>query len=303
MSEGFFAKLLSGVKAGKRCRVVIPQAADEACAFAISRAMEDRLVSPICIGDETEIGKMYPPETKIIAQNDRERACKLAVSMIRNGEADILMKGNVSTSTILKAVLHSQDGIKKNSLLSHVSFFEIPGSPGMKLMTDAAINIAPGDDQYEQIMENSIEAYSLFGGPTPKVALLSANEKVSVKVPSTIMAKTLSDKWRHRTEAVVEGPISMDLSVSSHSARAKKYHGKIQGDADIFIVPRIETGGIFYKTFQYFVGADMAGVVFGAKCPIVLTSRSDNNNTKFFSLLLGVTLWLKQNQKTQALTP
>jgi phosphate butyryltransferase len=300
MTESFFAGLSGRVKAGSVCRVAIPIAQDEACAYAVSRAAAEGLIKPILIGDPTEIRRMYGTaavsnQALIIDSGDQESACRQAVAMVRDGEADILMKGNVSTGKLLKAVLNSQDGIKKNPLLSHVCFFEIPGHDGLKVLTDAAINIAPDLGQYEQITDNAIEAYSLFGHACPKVALLSANEKVSEKVPSTVLAKALAEKHKGRSSAVIEGPISLDLSVSEFSVNVKNYQGRIRGDADIFVVPRIETGNVFYKALQYFTAAQMAGVVYGARCPVVLTSRSDRNDTKFFSLLLGMVLWQKQS--------
>ena len=302
MDERFFSGLSARVKSGKLCRTAIPIAQDEACAYAVSRAAADGLIQPVLIGDPTEIRRLYGStldhgNALIMAENDPEKACRQAVAMIRDGSADILMKGNVSTSKLLKAVLNSQDGIKKNPLLSHLCFFEAPGHQGLKVLTDAAINIAPSAEQYKQIAENALEAYSLFGHACPKVALLSANEKVSEKIPSTMLARNLAEYWKDRPDVTAEGPISLDLSVSEFSVKVKKYQGRIQGNADIFVVPRIEVGNVFYKALQYFTPAQMAGVVYGARCPVVLTSRSDSNDTKFFSLLLGMILWQKQMEK------
>jgi phosphate butyryltransferase len=303
MERTFFGNLGKDLDTGSKCRVAIPLAQDEACAYAVSRAMAAGIISPILIGNLTEIRALYGEaltrgHAELIEETNADAACKTAVQLVRDGKADIMMKGLVPTSTILKAVLHSQDGIKKNPLLSHICFFELPGKPGMKLLTDAAINIAPDGETLARIVENAVEAAQPFLTHVPKVALLAANEKVSEKVPSTSMAKHVVGLLKSRTDMVVEGPISLDLAASPESVRIKKYEGAIQGDADIFVAPRIEVGNVFYKSLQYFANAQMAGIVYGAKCPVVLTSRSDSNDTKYFSLVLGMTLWQRQNRQT-----
>ena len=293
--ESFFQTISRKTGSGGKCRVAIPLAQDKACAYAVSRALEAGMIVPVLIGKGKEIEAMYGAclrgnESVIIEEADAEKACKTAVRMVREGTADIVMKGLVPTSVLLKAVLNSQEGIKKNPLLSHLCYFELPGKPGMKILSDAAINIAPDAETLARIVENAVESFSLFSKNVPKVALLAANEKVSDKVPSTGLAKETADLLKDRRDIIVEGPISLDLAVSPESGKIKKYGGRIQGDADIFIVPRIEVGNVFYKSLQYFAGASMAGVVYGARCPVVLTSRSDSNDTKFYSLGLGVTM-------------
>ena len=227
----------------------------------------------------------------IIEELDASQACRKAVAVVREGQADLLMKGMVPTSTVLKAVLNSQTGLKKNPLLSHLTFFERKDQPGIRILTDAAINIAPDVEALARIVENAVEAFRLFVNRPPKVAMLAAIEKTSEKVPSTIAAKAVAEQFAGRKDLIVEGPISLDLAVSEDSARIKKYDGTIHGDADILVVPRIETGNVLYKSLQYYAQVPMGGVVYGARCPVVLTSRSDSNETKFASLLLGVLLW------------
>ena len=313
MAEGFFNNLVNRLGEGKKCRVAIPFAHDEACAYAVCRGMETGRLSPILIGNSDEIKTMYGSCTnngdlRVIEESSPDAACASAVSMIRSGDADIIMKGNVSTSTLLKKVLNSTTGIKRNPLLSHLCFFELPKYPGVKIITDAAINIAPDMEDLARIAENAVEAFSLLcagdgeffeGVPAglPKVALLSANEKVTDKVPSTGLAQKVAEILAAGRKCVVSGPISLDLAINPDSVRIKKYTGAIKGDADIFVVPRIEVGNIFYKSLQYFTESQMAGLVYGAKCPVVLTSRSDSGDTKFFSLILGMVLGLKFLEK------
>lgn len=293
--NGFFKDLPELARGKRPMRVAIPLAEDEACAYAVTEGLKTGLVEARLIGNPVKIRELYGDAANhkavtIIEEPDATAACKKAVAMVREGQADLLMKGLVPTSSILKAVLSSSDGLKKNPLLSHLCFFERKDEPGLKILTDAAINIAPDADTLEKIVRNAIEAFRAFYPRVPKVALLSANEKVSDKVPSTLLAQAVVAKFPNLDEAIVEGPISLDLSVSPESARIKKYQGKIRGDADILIAPRIETANVLYKSLQYFADASMGGVVYGARCPVVLTSRSDSNATKFASLLLGLAL-------------
>lgn len=297
MNDSFFGRLAGDLDPKRICRVAVPFAHDEAVAYAICEAVRMGVVAPILIGDRAKIGEMYGATAShssvtIVSEADPQKACQTAVNLVRTGDADILMKGLVPTGTILKTVLNSQQGIKKNPVLSHLTFFEVPGQAGLKILTDVALNIAPDAEMLAKEIENAVEAFRIFGqGRTPRVALLAANEKVSEKVTSTVVADQVSKALAHREDMLVEGPISLDLACSLESCHIKKYKGRIQGDADIFVVPRIETGNVFYKSLQYFVRAPMGGLIFGAKCPIVLTSRADDNATKLNSLLLAVRLW------------
>lgn len=297
MNESFFGRLAGDLDPKRGCRVAVPFAHDEAVAYAICEAVRMGVCAPILIGDRHGIEEMYGAvashaSVKIVPEADAQKACQAAVDMVRNGEADILMKGLVPTATILKTVLNSQRGIKKNPVLSHLTFFEIPKTPGLRILTDVALNIAPDAEMLAKEIVNAVEAFRLFGSDrAPRVALLAANEKVSEKVTSTVVADQVAKALAHRDDMIVEGPISLDLACSAESCHIKKYKGRIRGDADIYVVPRIETGNVFYKSLQYFARAPMGGLIYGAKCPIVLTSRADDNATKLNSLLLAVRLW------------
>lgn len=297
MNDSFFGRLAGNLDSKRICRVAIPFAHDEAVAYAVCEAVRMGVAAPVLIGDRAKIEEMYGAAAShksvtIVSETDPQKACQTAVNLIRNGEADILMKGLVPTGTILKTVLNSKTGIKKNPVLSHLTFFEIPGRAGLKILTDAALNISPDAEMLASEIENASEAFRAMGGNRPpRVALLAANEKISEKMPSTIVADQVKKALAHRDDMIVEGPISVDLACSPDSCRIKKYKGRIQGDADIFVVPRIETGNVFYKSLQYFAHASMGGLIFGAKCPVVLTSRADDNATKLNSLLLAMRLW------------
>jgi len=297
MDTTFFGRMAGDLDRKRSCRVAVPFAQDEAVAYAICEAVRMGVGAAILIGDHDKIVQMYGDVAKnkavtIVSETDPVQACQKATQLIRAGEADILMKGLVPTGTILKAVLNSQHGIKKNSLLSHLTFFELPSQPGLKILTDVALNIVPDAEMLVKIVENAVEAFRIFVSDRPaRVALLAANEKVSPKVLSTVLADQVAKALAHREEMIVEGPVSIDLACSPESCRIKKYKGRIQGNADLFVVPRIETGNVFYKSLQYFAHAPMGGLIYGARCPMVLTSRADDNATKLNSLLLAMSLW------------
>jgi phosphate butyryltransferase len=296
MSESFFAQLEKKIDTRTKCRVSIPLANDEACAYAVCRGINSGILKATLIGNPEKIRLMYgeisdSPDVSIIDIRDEKSACAKAVEEVKEGRSNILMKGLVSTSTILKAVLNSQTGIKKNPLLSHLCFFELPDKPGVKILTDAAMCISPDAETLLMEIENAREAFCAFEKRSPNVALLSANEKISDKIPSTKLAEAVLSMVSTRKDMVVEGPMSFDLALNEESVRIKKYKGKIQGNADIFVVPRIDTGNALYKSLQYYVKASMGGMLYGARCPVVLTSRADSNDTKYNSLLLGISVW------------
>ncbi|MDD3148359.1 MAG: phosphate acyltransferase [Candidatus Riflebacteria bacterium] len=298
MSENFFSRLVSSLGEQRKCRVAIPLANDEACAYAVCQAVKTGILSATLIGDPEQIRSMYGDvagheQVTLLNETDEKAACAKAVSEVREGRCDILMKGMVATSSLLKAVLNSTTGLRKNPILSHLTFFEFPGKPGLKILTDAAMCIAPDAETLVKEIENACEAFASFESSRPLVALLAANEKISDKMPSTRLAEQVAAMLKNNEGMVVEGPISFDLAVSEDSAKIKKYQGKIQGNADIFVVPRLDTGNAFYKSLQYYVKAPMGGLLYGARCPVVLTSRADDNATKFNSLLLGIAIWQK----------
>ena len=291
MKDTFFSSLVASLDKKNKCRVAIPLANDDACAYAVCQAVKTGILSATLIGDPAQIRLMYGDvatheHVKIIDERDEKTACAKAVAEVREGRCDILMKGLVATSSLLKAVLNSNTGLRKNPILSHLTFFQFPDRTGLKILTDAAMCIAPDAETLEKEIENAREAFAGFETRVPKIALLAANEKVSEKMPSTTLAQKVATALAPRKDMIVEGPISFDLAVSQESAAIKKYQGKIQGDADIFVVPRLDTGNAFYKSLQYYVKAPMGGLLYGARCPVVLTSRADDNATKFNSLKL-----------------
>ncbi|HNW36904.1 MAG TPA: phosphate acyltransferase, partial [Candidatus Ozemobacteraceae bacterium] len=214
MDTTFFGRLAGDLDRKRTCRIAVPFAQDEAVAYAICEAVRMGAGAATLVGDREKIVHLYGDiatnkMVTIVSESDPVKACQRATQFIRDGEADILMKGLVPTGTILKAVLNSQHGIKKNPLLSHLAFFELPSQPGLKILTDAALNIAPDAEMLVKIVENAVEAFRIFVSDRPaRVALLAANEKVSQKLPSTVAADQVAKALATREEMIVEGPIS-----------------------------------------------------------------------------------------------
>lgn len=213
-----------------------------------------------------------------------EDSVKNAVQSIVDGHAQVLMKGMVQTRTMLKEVLVKENGLRDKNVLSHVALVNLPQYERNILLTDAAMNIAPTTEQLIQIVENAIQVAHRTGISQPKIALLSSAEKYNRKMPSSVLAKEVMDHFTDRNDAIIYGPISLDLAISKEAAEHKRFDAPIKGDADILVVPTIDVGNTLYKAFTIIGDAVIGGVIVGAKIPIVLTSRSDDNESKLFAL-------------------
>jgi len=207
----------------------------------------------------------------------------------------IVMKGLVSTSIVLKAILDKEIGLRTGNVLSHVAVFEIEGYDRLFIITDAAMNIAPDLQQKAQIIENSVQVAKALDMDLPKVALICAVEKVNSKMQATLDAEELV-KMEHEgkiTDCELGGPFALDNAISIEAAKHKGIDDPIAGNADILMVPYIEAGNVLYKSIVYFAKARNAGIVVGAKAPIVLTSRADSHEAKLNSIALGVLMTSK----------
>lgn len=285
----------------KKSRVVVPMAADEAVAEALSKALDKGLVSTaILVGNSNEIkdifGKTAEDERiKIIEASSDEEALLLSCNEIKGSNADILMKGMCQSLDLIRAVVRNLE----QGFLSHLTCFSLPNKEEACILTDAAVNISPTEEVLSKEIQNARELFEAVsealgdkngGEKEVKVALLAANEKVSDKMPSTKLAELVAEKHKKESGLVVEGPLSFDLALSPHSAQIKKYKGRIQGNANILVAPRIETANALYKSLAHYIHADMGGVLYGACCPVVHPSRADSTETKYNSLLLALTL-------------
>lgn len=249
---------------------------------------------PVLVGEKEkieEIAKYFNINISnfdIIDEKDETEKAKKAVLLVKDGKASFLMKGLIPTATLLKAVLDNETGIKGKGLLSHVMVYEIPKYHKLLFLTDGGMNINPTLEEKVQILNNAINVAEAIGIKNPKTACLSAVEVVNPKMPSTIDAfkiKEMNQKGEIR--GIVDGPLAFDLAISKEAALHKGVNSEVAGDADILLVPFIEVGNGIGKSLTYFAGASSAGIVVGAKVPIVLVSRADSHEDKFNSIALA----------------
>ncbi len=286
--------LKSVVDGRSKRRIVVASAADKHSLGAVVNAAKDGIIEPVLIGDESEIKRLLkeesaPGDYTIIDEPDPSKAVRLAVQMVSSNEADVLMKGNVGTSTLLKAVLNKEWGLRTGQLLSHIALFEVSAYHKLIAVTDVALNIAPTLQDKIGIINNSVGCLNRLGNLNPKVALLGAVEMVNENMEATLDAALLS-KMNQRGQianCTIDGPLAFDNAVSRESAEHKNINSDVAGDADILIMPDIEAGNVLYKSLVFFARASVASVILGAAAPIVLTSRSDSGQTKYDSILFA----------------
>ncbi len=281
-------------------RLVVACAENDAVMEAVSKAREFGLKKIILVGSQEKIEKIARGQKidlhqfEVIHEADKVRSAAKAVSLIKDDKADMIMKGFVESAVFLKAVLNKDMGINLGSIISHVSVIESPHYHKLMLLSDGAIIIAPDINDKKAIIKNAVNLARNIGIETPKAALLAAIEMVNPeKMPCTVDAAVLTQMNR-RGEfpgCVIDGPLAFDNVVSAHSIKVKKINSPVAGDADILIVPSIETGNILYKALMYMGGAKSAGLVVGTRVPVILTSRADSPETKFASIALGILSW------------
>lgn len=279
--------------------VAIASAADREVLEAVSIASEKGIASFMLFADERHISELiktnFPwlldhEKISIHHAEDDNQAAKLSVKAVSSGRAHVLMKGNLATSTILKAVLNSEYGLRSGKILSHVAAFEVAGYDRLLFVTDAAMNIAPDLEEKAQIIRNAVATAHACGVTIPIVAPLAAVETVNpAMIPTTDAASLVVMNRRGQiTGCVVDGPLALDNAVSVKAATQKGIMGETAGKADILVVPNIEAGNILYKSLMYFANAKVGAIIQGAKAPIVLTSRADSAESKLYSLALAI---------------
>lgn len=225
-----------------------------------------------------------------IVKEDPAEAAAEAVRLVKEGEANILMKGLLQTATIMKAVLNKEKGLRTGNALSHACVFEVPNWHKLLFISDIAMNIAPDAARKAAIVRNQVAMAQALGVAKPKVAVLAAVETVNPDMPATVDARQLQEMAERGElgDCLVQGPLALDLAVSPESGQTKGVTGPVVGDADILIAPDIEAGNILYKGLVYLAKARPAGIIMGAKCPIVLLSRGDSADAKLMSIALAV---------------
>ena len=250
------------------------------------------LIEPVLVGPEDKIravakaAKVELSPYRVVNTEHSHASAVSAVALVRSGEVEALMKGSLHTDELMSAVVSSATGLRTHRRISHVFLMDVPTYAHALAITDAAINIAPTLEDKIHIVQNAIDLAHALGLAEPKVAILSAVETVNPKLPSTLDAAALC-KMADRgqiTGAVLDGPLAFDNAISEQAARTKKISSAVAGKADILLVPDLEAGNMLAKQLQYLAGADAAGIVLGARVPIVLTSRADSVRTRLASI-------------------
>jgi len=291
-----FADVLKKAKHYGPKKIAVASAAATDVLKAVEAARSEGLVETILVGNKNKIIEIASnmgidiANHEIIDKSDKNEIAKCAVELVRNKKASMVMKGMMGTARLLKAVLNKEYGLRNNQMLSHVYTLEIKNYNRLLTITDGAMNIAPDLMQKAQIIQNAIYYAHSLGIKKPKVAVVGALELVNPDMPATIDAACLS-KMSERGQIVggiVDGPLGFDNAISKIAAEHKGINSPISGEVDIILVPNIESGNIFAKSLVYLAKAVPTGLLLGTKAPVVLVSRSDNAQSKLYSIALGV---------------
>jgi len=294
-----YSNLGESVSAARRCggaRIAVVAAHDPDALQALKLAQELGLGDAILVGNAKkicanceEIGFALT-KGQIIDEPDDVAAARRAMAPIREAKADLVMKGKISTASLVRAVLDRDSGLRAGRLLSQVIVFEIPGFDRLMLMSDAAINIAPTLSDKADICRNAISVAHAIGIERPNVALLCALEMINPDMPATVDAAALTLKNRRGQidGAFLEGPVALDAPLNRFAAECKGIDSPIVENTDIFIAPNIEAANILYRAILYFAKGDSGGLVLGARVPLILLSRAESPETKIRSISLGI---------------
>lgn len=282
-----------------KMKLVVVSAEEENVLIAVDDAFKNGIIMPILIGDVIKINELINKlgidisEYEIISVDSFEKSAEIAVKMVRNGEADFILKGLLDTAVLLKQILNKEYGLTTGKQLSHVMIYEVPSYEKLLFLTDGGMVTYPDVKVKKDLILNAVEVTKALGYTETKVACLAAKEKVNAKMISTVEAGQLKDMYLNgefEDGVIVEGPIALDLAVSKESALIKKYESPVAGDADVLLAPNIEMGNGIGKSIILFGNGVSAGVIMGATSPVVLVSRSDSYHSKYYSILLGAVI-------------
>ncbi len=293
-----FDQLLAEAKHLGPKRIAIAGAEEHEVLLAAQDATKEGFVKCTLVGS---LDKMYRTAEEhgislygmsLLDEPDSKKTIRRVVALAREDAVDIVMKGSVSTGSLLSAVLNKDIGLRTGNLLSHVGVFEVPGYDRFIFITDGGVNISPTVDQKLDIIRNAVELAHRLGMDEPRVALLAGSEMLSPHIPASLdalaLAKMAGQGWVEG--ALVDGPLALDTAVSPKAAEIAGVGGAVAGRADILVVPDVDTGNLVAKVITFFVRGRMAGVVMGAKVPLVISSRADLHEVKLVSMALGVVL-------------
>jgi phosphate butyryltransferase len=289
-----FEELMTRAKQSGPVKVVVAAAQDEEALWAVKAAQNAGLADVILVGDLELITPMrkivgLAEDTQVVHEPDVANSALIAASIVKGTQSGILMKGLVNSSDFLRAVLNSEHGLRTGRLLSHFAAFEAPDGEKLTYHTDGGMNILPNLQEKKEILVNALIALSALGIDRPTVAIRAANEVVNPKMPATVDAKELVEMSRRGElpQAVLEGPISMDVALSPIAAAHKGLATQVAGRVDLFLVPDIASGNILAKALIHYAKFKNAGVILGATHPVVMVSRADSAESKLRSIALA----------------
>ena len=293
-----FNDLLSKVSSCSLKKVAVAVAQDEPVLEAVKIAKERNIADAILVGDKAKIEEiaasihMDLSSFEIIDESDVATAALKAVELVHNKQADILLKGLLDSKTFLKSVLNKEVGLRSGKLMSHVCVFEVEGIDHLLFFADVAFNTYPTLEDKVQIINNTVEIAQACGIDTPKVAPLCAVEVVNPKMPPTVDAETLTKMNQNGeiTGCEVYGPLSMDLAIDPEAAKHKGIDNPVAGNADILLFPNIDAGNITYKILVRTANVKNGNLLLGTTAPVILTSRSDDAETKINSIALAAVI-------------
>jgi phosphate acetyltransferase len=303
-----YEQLIARSKEVPAARTVVVHPCDETSLRGATEAAEIGIITPILVGPEAKITaaarhhKIDIGGFPVVDAPHSEAAAARGVELIREGEAELLMKGSLHTDELMRAVTSGSTGLRTARRISHIFVMDVPTYAEVLLITDAAINIFPDLDAKRDIIQNAIDFFNALGPGTPRVAILSAVETVTTKIPSTIDAAALC-KMADRgqiTGGVLDGPLAFDNAVDPEAARIKGIRSEVAGRAQILVVPDLEAGNMLAKNLTFLIKADAAGIVLGARVPIILTSRADSVRARMASCAVAV-LYAHARRSTAAL--
>ena len=293
-----YERLIAATRGLPPLATAVAHPCDETSLRGVLEAAEARIIVPILVGPKERIRGLAGSLDLDIAGIDivdvphSQAAAEKAVEIVRNGGAELLMKGSLHSDEILAAVTRRETGLRTARRISHVFVMDVPTHPHTLFITDAAVNIAPDLPAKRDIIQNAIDLYAGLGLGVPKVAILSAVETINPGIPSTIDAAALC-KMADRGQIVggeLDGPLAFDNAISPEAARIKGIKSPVAGQAQILVVPDLEAGNMLAKNLSFLSRADAAGIVLGARVPIILTSRADNVRTRMASCAVAMLL-------------
>jgi phosphate acetyltransferase len=308
-SASKYVRLISEAKRAAAARAIVVHPCDETSLRGAVEAAAMGLISATLVGPAAKINnvarehKLDIGKCELVDVAHSDAAASKAVELIRAGQGELLMKGSLHTDELMRPVTASATGLRTERRISHVFIMDVPTYPETLFITDAAINIFPDLDAKRDIVQNAIDLFTQIGLGKPRVAILSAVETVTTKIPSTIVAAALC-KMADRgqiTGAILDGPLAFDNAIDPEAARIKGIHSPVAGRAQILVVPDLEAGNMLAKNLVYLSKADSAGLVLGARVPIVLTSRADSVRSRMASCAAAV-LYAAARRKSVSIT-